>query len=217
MILKSSLIAVSLDKYFETSTKSVNTAKYTFRYTIATILTSAMVLSLPSPSFYFYLLTSSGPETSYNYLFGSMIFNLVIAGLIPFGVLIFMNVALYKWFKECIQTIRSNRGSITDGSLDKSMFQTKLTIFISLIFIVSQCFSWIPLIYVISNQDSSTLLEFVSEKTERVGQFGTYFSIRTVLWLVAFLFYIMCSSSNFYVYMILSRQDAKKKRSFRLN
>ena len=176
-----------------------------------------MVLSLPSPSFYFHLLTSSGPETSYNYLIGSMIFNLVIAGLIPFGVLIFMNVALYKWFKECIQTIRSNRGSITDGSLDKSMFQTKLTIFISLIFIVSQCFSWIPLIYMISNQDFSTLLEFVSEKTERVGQFGTYFSIRTVLWLVAFLFYIMCSSSNFYVYMILSRQDAKKKRSFRLN
>ena len=117
------LIAVSADKYFETSTKSVGTAEYTFKCTIGTILILALVLSLPSPSIYFDV---SGKQAAYNYLVGSLCFQLVVGGLIPFGVLIFMNVALYKWFKECIETIRTNRGSITDESLDKNMFQTKV-------------------------------------------------------------------------------------------
>ena len=208
------LTAVSADKYFETSTKSVGTAKYSFKCTIGTILILALVLSLPSPSIYFDV---SGKQASYNYLVGSLCFQLVVGGLIPFGILIFMNVALYKWFKECIETIRTNRGSITDESLDKNMFQTKLSIYISLIFIVSICLSWVPLIVMISIQDASTFHEYVQSRMDRVGQFGVHWSINTVTISVAFLFYILNSSANFYVYMILSQQDEKRKRSFRLN
>ena len=160
---------------------------------------------------------SGGKQAAYNYLVGSLCFQLVVGGLIPFGVLIFMNVALYKWFKECIETIRTNRGSITDESLDKNMFQTKLSIYISLIFIVSICLSWVPLIVMISIQDASTFHEYVQSRMDRVGQFGVHWSINTVTISVAFLFYILNSSANFYVYMILSQQDEKRKRSFRLN
>ena len=208
------LTAVSADKYFETSTKSVGTAKYSFKCTIGTILILALVLSLPSPSIYFDV---SGKQASYNYLVGSLCFQLVVGGLIPFGILIFMNVALYKWFKECIETIRTNRGSITDESLDKNMFQTKLSIYISLIFIGSICLSWVPMIVMISTQDASTFDEYVQGRMARVGQFGVHWSINTVTISVAFLFYILNSSANFYVYMILSQQDEKRKRSFRLN
>ena len=206
-------IALSADKYL-TECLGINTAKHTIWVTIGAISTLALLLSLPSPSFYFDI-------QSYNYLIGTMAFHFVITGLLPFAFLICLNVNLWKLLKECDQHLHSQspttRFSInmnTAKNLQESMFQTKLSMINSFIFISSQTLSWGPLIYMISSKsDTVAINEYVKHIRGRMDETASgdeeKFSVNTILWSVAFLLYILCSASNFYIYKFLYRRQEK--------
>ena len=104
----------------------------------------------------------------------------------------------------------------TAKNLEESIFQTKLSMINSFIFISSQTLSWGPLIYMISSKsDSDGLNKWTSRVVGRLDETASgdeaKFSVNTILWSVAFLLYILCSASNFYVYKFLYRRQEKNQ------
>ena len=145
-------MAITAERYL-VDCKSVNTNKYSIWWTIATIVTAALVLSLPSLSFTANFLAAGEETKAESYLTATATINLILVSVIPTLILIYMNVALRKNLKACIEQFKSNRGSFNPASnisLEKSIFQAKFALIVSSIFVASQIFSWIPLVYKVS-------------------------------------------------------------------
>ena len=152
-------MAITAERYL-VDCKSVNTNKYSIWWTIGTIVTAALVLSLPSLSFTANFLAAGEETKAENYLTATATINLILVSVIPTLILIYMNVALRKNLKACIEQFKSNRGSFNPASnisLEKSIFQAKFALIVSSIFVASQIFSWIPLVYKVSLHELFTL------------------------------------------------------------
>jgi len=152
-------MAITAERYL-VDCKSVNTNKYSIWWTIATIVTAALVLSLPSLSFTANFLAAGEETKAESYLTTTATINLILVSVIPTLILIYMNVALRKNLKACIEQFKSNRGSFNPASnisLEKSIFQAKFALIVSSIFVASQIFSWIPLVYKVSLHELFTL------------------------------------------------------------
>ena len=153
-------IAITAERYL-VDCKSVNTTKYSIWYTIGTIITAALVLSLPSMSFTADFLAADEETKAENYLMATASINLILVSVIPTIILMYMNVELRKYLKECVEQLNSYRGSINTASnlnLAKSTFQAKFALTISSIFVASQILLWIPNIYKVSHKIRKELL-----------------------------------------------------------
>ena len=154
-------IAITAERYL-VDCKSVNTTKYSIWYTIGTIITAALVLSLPSMSFTADFLAADEETKAKTYLTATASINLILVSVIPTIILICMNVELRKYLKECVEQLNSYRGSINTASnlnLAKSTFQAKFALTISSIFVASQILLWIPNIYKVSHNIMKELLD----------------------------------------------------------
>ena len=154
-------IAITAERYL-VDCKSVNTTKYSIWYTIGTIITAALVLSLPSMSFTADFLAAKEETKAEKYLMATASINLILVSVIPTIILIYMNVELRKYLKECVEQLNSYRGSINTASnlnLAKSTFQAKFALTISSIFVASQILLWIPNIYKVSHNIMKELLD----------------------------------------------------------
>ena len=152
-------MAITAERYL-VDCKSVNTNKYSIWWTIGTIVTAALVLSLPSLSFTANFLAAGEETKAESYLTATATINLILVSVIPTLILIYMNVALRKNLKACIEQFKSNRGSFNPASnisLEKSIFQAKFALIVSSIFVASQICSWIPLVYKVSLHELFTL------------------------------------------------------------
>ena len=152
-------MALTAERYL-VDCKSVNTNKYSIWWTIGTIVTAALVLSLPSLSFTANFLAAGEETKAESYLTATATINLILVSVIPTLILIYMNVALRKNLKACTEQFKSNRGSFNPASnisLEKSIFQAKFALIVSSIFVASQIFSWIPLVYKVSLHELFTL------------------------------------------------------------
>ena len=137
-------IAVAAERFLMVC-KGKETDKYAFKWTVATIVTASLLISLPSPLFARELLGNAQV-----YLIATLCLKSLLLGLIPSGLILFMNISLYKKLKECEAHLQSESSlgfsSGVNESLLKTIFQTKLTLIISSVFVISQALSWIPLI-----------------------------------------------------------------------
>ena len=152
-------MAITAERYL-VDCKSVNTNKYSIWWTIGTIVTAALVLSLPSLSFTANFLAAGEETKAESYLTATATINLILVSVIPTLILIYMNVALRKNLKACMEQFKSNRGSFNPASnisLEKSIFQAKFALIVSSIFVASQICSWIPLVYKVSLHELFTL------------------------------------------------------------
>ena len=140
-------IAVAAERFLMVC-KGKETDKYAFKWTVATIVTASLLISLPSPLFARELRSTIG--NTQVYLIATLCLKFLLLGLIPSGLILFMNISLYKKLKECKAHLQSESSlgfsSGVNESLLKTIFQTKLTLIISSVFVISQALSWIPLI-----------------------------------------------------------------------
>ena len=147
-------IAVAAERYLMVC-KGKDTDKYAFKWTVATIVTSSLLISLPSPSFAHDLGLESGNTNAQVYLIVTVCLKSVLLGLVSSGLIMFMNISTYKKLKECKIHLQSESSlgfsSGASESLLKTIFQTKLSLIISSVFVISQAFSWIPLIAWVSS------------------------------------------------------------------
>ena len=152
-------IAMALERYLMVC-KGKETDKYAFKWTVATIVAASLLISLPLPSFAMDLGLFRGQFDGGNtnaLIYAKVTFGMkiLLLGLVPSGLIMFMNISLYKKLKECkaqLQQYESSLGfsSGASESLLKTIFQTKLSLIISSVFVISQAFSWIPLIIDVS-------------------------------------------------------------------
>ena len=151
-------IAVAAERYLMVC-KGRDTDKYAFKWTIATIVTASLLISLPLPSFAFDLGLVRGSTNALVYLMVTVCLKFLLLGLVPSGLIMFMNVSLYKKLKECKTHLQSESSlgfsSGANESLLKTIFQTKLSLIICSVFVISQAFSWIPSIILISVSSQS--------------------------------------------------------------
>ena len=147
-------IAVAAERYLMVC-KGKDTDKHAFKWTVATIVTSSLLISLPSPSFAHDLGLESGNTNAQVYLIVTVCLKSVLLGLVSSGLIMFMNISTYKKLKECKIHLQSESSlgfsSGASESLLKTIFQTKLSLIISSVFVISQAFSWIPLIAWVSS------------------------------------------------------------------
>ena len=154
-------IAVAAERYLMVC-KGKDSDKYAFKWTVATIVTSSLLISLPSPSFAYDLGLDRGNTNAQVYLIVTVCLKFLFFGLVPSGLIMFMNVSLYKKLKECKTHLEQSESSLgissgANESLLKTIFQTKLSLIISSVFVISQAFSWIPLIVSVSSPSLESL------------------------------------------------------------
>ena len=144
--------------------KGTDMDKYAFKWTVATIVTSSLVISLPSPLFAYDLgrgtinateLELELDTSAYVYLIVTICLKFLLA-MVPSGLIMFMNISLFKNLRECQTHLEQSESSLGFSSgvnkslLSRTIFQTKLFLIISFVFITSQALSWIPLIVLVS-------------------------------------------------------------------
>ena len=159
-------IAMALERYLMVC-KGKETDRYAFKWTVATIVAASLLISLPLPSFAMDLgLFRGGGGNTNALLYAKVTFGLksLLLGLVPSGLILFMNTSLYKKLKECKAHLQQSESSLgfssgASESLLKTIFQTKLSLIISSVFVISQAFSWIPLIILLVSISSLASLE----------------------------------------------------------
>ena len=149
-------IAVAAERFLMVC-KGKETDKYAFKWTVGTVVTASLLISLPSPSFALDLGLVHGGDTTNAmiYLIVTFCLKFVLLGLVPSVLIMFMNISLYKKLNECKTHLQQSESSLgfssgATESLLKTIFQTKLSLIISSVFVISQAFSWIPLIVLVS-------------------------------------------------------------------
>ena len=148
-------IAMALERYLMVC-KGKETDRYAFKWTVATIVAASLLISLPSPSFamdlgLFRCPFDCGNTNALLYLKVTFGLKFLLLGLVPSGLILFINTSLYKKLKECKAHLQQSESSLgfssgASESLLKTIFQTKLSLIISSVFVISQALSWIPLI-----------------------------------------------------------------------
>ena len=194
-------IAITAERYL-VDCKSVNTTKYSIWYTIGTIITAALVLSLPSMSFTADFLAAKEETKAEKYLTATASINLILVSVIPTIILIYMNVELRKYLKECVEQLNSYRGSINTASnlnLAKSTFQAKFALTISSIFVASQILLWIPNIYKVSHKIRKELLDLQKQFFLLVDDYRNEIWL---LWIFQYLYALLVFWS-FECYLVL--------------
>ena len=112
-----------------------NTDKFPFKWTVIIIVILAIVLMLPF---------NEWNNDNFTYFVVTKTWQSVIQGAIPCTSLLLLNVAVYKRLK----LLRASEAfKQADEALKKSILRARLSMWIAIIFVISQCIVWLRLPY----------------------------------------------------------------------
>ena len=110
-----------------------NTDNFSFIWTVGIIVILAIVLMLPFHRWY---------RQNFCYFVITRTWQFLVQGAIPCTSLLFLNVAVYKRLKLLRE---SGAFKQADKALKESILRARLSKWISIIFVISQCLFWVRL------------------------------------------------------------------------